>query len=192
MNEIQQERFEEAQADNKKDAQPKNPTKRIQISVLVFVVLIFAVTTALFVFQLSSAGVIGSKDAVEVAETQGNLGNYNVECVKNTLLQKLDGSYELTVQINFTNYASEGMSFDEAVYVVAYQDNKEVPLIYDIEFQDEDAAADLPENESSLKVRNGREASVVLTYALEAPDENVNIEMESNSNTYTYTVNLEG
>ena len=172
----------------------KAPVNKIQLCVLIFVILTFVATSSILAIHISKDNVFGGKSNTEIAETQGNLGNYNVECVKNTLVQKLDGSYELTVQIDFTNYAGTGTSFDDAVSVVAYQNDKEVPLVYTYDLEEIDIAAEeqRPDNESSLKVRNGSSSKVVLTYQLAASDRNVSIEMESDTNTYTYTVNLEG
>lgn len=189
---------------NNYDAQPKKKKKNgVNIAILVFVILTFIVASLILADNVQTKytalkagdGIVNSVQG-EKADTQGNLGNFNVISRKNSIADNKDGTYTLTLEFLFTNYGEDGRSFNEAVDVTAYQNNKEVKnAVPSLDFtlgsnEEETTKSSSATNEADLKVRNGQSADVVLTYTLKNPNSDVTVDMTSADNSFTYTVKL--
>ena len=173
---------------NNENGKPKKDIKnRIRISILVFIVLTFIVNSLILADAIHTKYVtyqaLGSFTDTEStdkrAKMQGNLGNFNIASKKNSLSQNKDKTYTLTLELDFTNYGETGRSFDEAVGVVAYQNDKQI-FGFDLEATDE----------SNVKVRNGQKTNVVLVYVIKDITQDVKVDMVSGNNEFTYTVKL--
>ncbi len=167
------------------------PEQKARIAVIIFCALTFLACAGICTFTVidhfsvySYVSSLAEENGVELAKAskQGNLGNYNVKSVNNSI-KSAGNMYEITCELEFTNFGKVGMSFNDAVRCTAYQDDKEVKSVIN-----PDAAGD----EADYKVRNGRSAKVVLSFAVPKNDSNVNIDMKSGNYNFTYTLKLSG
>ena len=176
------------------NAKPKKSAKvKLLIIILIFLILTFIVNSLLLAdvihtkyvtYQaLGSFVALNEDDIEEKAPTQGNLGNYNITSKKNSFVDNKNKTYTLTVQLEFINYGKVGRSFNEAVDITAYQNDKEVKAVLSAE----DASS-----EADVKVRNGQSANVILTYLLPEKEMDVNLDMKTvtGNNEFIYTVKL--
>ncbi len=178
------------------DMPKKKGKKKMLIAILIFTVLIFIVNSLILADSIHTkavtykaiGGLVEGFSEGEKAEKQGNLGNFNVESKQNSISANKDGSHTLVLELEFTNYGKEGASFNEAVSVWAYQEDKEIKggtLTY--EFGEENAELN---DEADIRVRNGKTAKVILRYIIKDASKDVNVDMSAGNNDFTYTVKL--
>lgn len=171
---------------------------KIRLGVLIVCILILIVNsfiladsihTKVVTYKALGSFVSGGEINDGKAQKLGNLGNYNIVSKNNSVKSEKDGSYTLSVDLKFVNYAEKGRSFNEAVSVTAYQENEEVTRTVsaeDIFSKEETDVSD----ESDIKVRNGKASDVLLRFTIKDPSKDVDIVMTSGSYEFTYTVKL--
>ena len=170
---------------------PKKINKnKIRLAILIFIILTFVVNSLIladaihtkYVTYKTLGSLTSSEETDKKANLQGNLGNFNIVSKKNSLIDNKNKTYILTLELEFTNYGETGRSFDEAVRVTAYQNDKEI----------KESVVDLETavGERDIKVRNGQTAKIILSYLLKDVSNDVNIDMTAGNDTFTYTVKL--
>lgn len=174
----------------KEEKTAKAPSKGLQIALVVLAAVILATTAGLLADAIHTKYVtyqaLGSfvqtveEDAVPKAKQQGNLGNYDVKSVNNTLADNGDGTYTLNVELEFTNFGAKGKAFNEVIDLDAYQNDVQIKEKIDLEGGDE----------ADIRVRNGKKTKVVKQYVVEKSDVDVKVEMEAGNYSFIYTVKL--
>ena len=174
-------------------AKPKKSAKgKLLVTILIFLILTFIVNSLLLAnaihtkyvtYQALGSFVALPEEGEEKAATQGNLGNYNIVSKRNSLVDNKNKTYTLTIQLEFVNYGKTGRSFNDAVEITAYQNDKEVNAVL---------SPDEASSEADVKVRNGQSANVVISYLLTDTGMDVNLDMmtASGNNEFIYTVKL--
>lgn len=105
-------------------------------ALLAFVTLLFTLTACNGDGADTSPGVSSEEaasvsDPIQASDEEGDLGDYHVKILDTeTGLMDYDGNKVIGIRFEFTNHAEEAISFDSALYALAYQDGVELDSAY--------------------------------------------------------------